>query len=248
MSRENGRVRPLVLCYHAVSDGWSHQLSVRPATFEQQLSSLLRRGFRGVGAEPGLDGDRRGVHVTFDDAFRSVANALPVLERLRIPATVFACAAHADEGRPLDVPELAAEAAAHPEELATMGWEELRSLVERGVEIGSHTVSHPHLPRLTDAEIEQELADSRTRLEEGLGRPCRILAYPYGEHDERVRVAAARVGYAAAFALASTAIPRDPFALSRVDLYRRDSIVSTTLKTSFLRRPAAALRRVVRPE
>jgi peptidoglycan/xylan/chitin deacetylase (PgdA/CDA1 family) len=239
---------PLVLCYHAVSDGWSHQLSVGPAAFERQLHSLRRRGFRGVGAQAALAGDRRGLHVTFDDAFRSVMNALPILERLEVPATVFACAGYADEGRPLDVPELAAEARAHPEELATMSWEELRSLVERGVEVGSHTVSHPHLPRLSDAEIDDELADSRTRLEDGLGRPCRFLAYPYGEHDRRVRAAARRLGYTAAFALANSAPgPRDPFALSRVDLYRKDNRVSTTLKTSFLRRPAAALRRVVPP-
>jgi peptidoglycan/xylan/chitin deacetylase (PgdA/CDA1 family) len=240
-------MRPLVLCYHAVSEGWSHQLSVGPAAFERQLSSLRRRGFRGVNAEAALDGSNRGLHVTFDDAFRSVANALPILERLRVPATVFACAGYADEGRPLDVPELAAEASAHPDELATMGWEELRGLVERGVEIGSHTVSHPHLPRLTDAEIEEELADSRARLEDGLGRPCRFLAYPFGEHDDRVRAAAQRVGYAAAFALASTATSsRDSFALPRVDLYRKDTTLSTALKTSFLRRPAAALRRVAR--
>ena len=236
----------LVLCYHAVSDGWSHELSVPPAAFERQLRSLRRRGFRGVAAETALDGDRRGLHVTFDDAFRSVANALPILERLNVPATVFACAAYADEGRPLDVPELAAEALAHPEELATMDWDGLRSLVERGVEIGSHTVSHPHLPRLSEAEIREELADSRARLEDGLGRPCNILAYPYGEHDDRVRVAARKAGYAAAFALANTALkPRDPFALSRVDLYRKDNRLSTILKTSLLRRPAAALRRVV---
>lgn len=240
-------MRPLVLCYHAVSDGWNHQLSVRPAAFERQLRSLRRRGFRGVGAEAALDGSRRGLHVTFDDAFRSVANALPILERLRVPATVFACAAYADQGRPLDVPELAAEALAHPDELATMGWEELRSLVERDVEIGSHTVGHPHLPRLSDAEIEEELADSRARLEDGLGRPCRFLAYPFGEHDERVRAAAQRVGYTAAFALASTATSSpDSFALPRVDLYRKDTTLSMALKTSFLRRPAAALRRVAR--
>jgi peptidoglycan/xylan/chitin deacetylase (PgdA/CDA1 family) len=198
-----------------------------------------------VGAQAALEG-KRGLHVTFDDAFRSVANALPVLERLQFPATVFACAAHAEEGRPLDVPELAAEARAHPDELATMDWDSLRDIAERGVEIGSHTVSHPHLPRLSDAEIEIELADSRARLEDGLGRACPYLAYPYGEHDERVRAAAQKVGYAGAFALASTAIPRDPFALSRVDLYRKDGLVSSTLKTSFLRRPAAALRGVVR--
>jgi peptidoglycan/xylan/chitin deacetylase (PgdA/CDA1 family) len=238
-------MRPLVLCYHAVSDGWEHQLSIGPAAFDRQLRALSRRGFRGVTADETLNGTR-GVHVTFDDAFRSVTNALPILERLSVPATVFACSAYADEGGPLAVPELAAEASAHPEELATMGWDELRGLVERGVEVGSHTVSHPHLPRLSDAEIEEELADSRARLEDGLGRPCRFLAYPFGEHDERVRAAARRVGYAAAFALAATATGSDdPYALPRVDLYRKDTTLSTALKTSFLRRPAGALRRVL---
>ena len=238
-------MRPLVLCYHAVSDGWEHQLSVGPAAFERQLRTLSRRGFRGVTADATLNGTR-GLHVTFDDAFRSVRNAVPILERLKVPATVFACSAYAEEGRPLAVPELAAEASAHPEELATMGWDELRGLVEHGVEIGSHTVSHPHLPLLSDAEIENELADSRARLEDGLSRPCRFLAYPFGEHDERVRAAAQRVGYVAAFALASTATgSRDPYALPRVDLYRKDTTLSTTLKTSFLRRPSGALRRVL---
>jgi peptidoglycan/xylan/chitin deacetylase (PgdA/CDA1 family) len=241
-------VRPLVLCYHALSDSWSHQLSVRPEAFEQLLRSLHRRGFRGVGAEAALEGADRGLHVTFDDAFRSVVNALGILEELRVPATVFACAAYADEGRPLDVPEVAAETQAYPEELSTMDWDELRSIVERGVEIGSHTVSHPHLPELSDAEIDIELADSRARLEDGLGRPCRFLAYPYGEHDARVRASAQRAGYRAAFALAGSAVSRDPFALPRVDIYRRDNALTTRLKTSVLRGPAAALRQVVRPE
>jgi peptidoglycan/xylan/chitin deacetylase (PgdA/CDA1 family) len=181
--------------------------------------------------------------VTFDDAFRSVANAVPILERLGLPATVFACAAYADEGRPLAVPELAAEASAHPEELATMSWDELRALAERGVEIGSHTVSHPHLPQLSEAEIRDELAESRSRFEDELGRPCRFVAYPYGEHDSRARAAARRAGYGLAFALASTAQPRDDFALPRIDLYRKDNRISTILKTSPLRRPVAAVRR-----
>jgi peptidoglycan/xylan/chitin deacetylase (PgdA/CDA1 family) len=237
----------LVLCYHAVSDGWDHQLSVGPAAFERQLRTLTLRGFRGVSAEAALNGSgSRGLHVTFDDAFKSVANALPILERLGLPATVFACAAYADQGAPLDVPELAAEARAHPDELATMSWDELRALAERGVGIGSHTVSHPHLPQLSEAEIQAELVDSRARLEAELGGPCRFLAYPYGEHDSRVRAAARRAGYAGAFALATSAIdPRDDFALSRVDLYRKDSRLSTIIKTSPLRRPAAALRRAL---
>jgi peptidoglycan/xylan/chitin deacetylase (PgdA/CDA1 family) len=235
----------LVLCYHAVSDGWDHQLSVGPAAFERQLRTLTLRGFRGVAADEALNRSR-GLHVTFDDAFRSVTNALPILERLGLPATVFACAAYADEGRPLDVPELAAEASAHPGELATMSWDELRALAERGVEIGSHTVSHPHLPQLSEDEIQTELVDSRARFEDELGGPCRFLAYPYGEHDSRVRAAARRAGYAGAFALATGADNRDDFALPRVDLYRKDSRLSTILKTSPLRRPAAALRRALK--
>jgi peptidoglycan/xylan/chitin deacetylase (PgdA/CDA1 family) len=231
-----------VLCYHAVSDGWEHQLSVGPAAFERQLRTLALCGLRGAPADAAVNRGR-GLHVTFDDAFRSVANAVPILERLGLPATVFACAAYADEGRPLAVPELAAEASAHPEELATMSWDELRALAERGVEIGSHTVSHPHLPQLSEAEIRDELAESRSRFEDELGRPCRFVAYPYGEHDSRARAAARRAGYGLAFALASTAQPRDDFALPRIDLYRKDNRISTILKTSPLRRPVAAVRR-----
>ena len=107
--------------------------------------------------------------MTFDDAYRNVEEGLAVLERLRIPATVFACSGYAENGRPLDVPELAEEALAHPQEMATMNWEELHGLADRGVEIGSHTITHPHLTRLSDAELSRELQDSRSRLEDELG-------------------------------------------------------------------------------
>ena len=82
--------RPLVLCYHAVSDEWDHLLAVRPRAFERQLTSLLRRGYRPVGASEALAGQGRLLHVTFDDAYRNIAAALEILERLGVPATVFA--------------------------------------------------------------------------------------------------------------------------------------------------------------
>src|SRR6188472_3791821 len=104
------RSGPLVLCYHAVSVTWEHDLSVRPADLERQLRSLVRRGFRGVSAGDLLGAAGRRVHVTFDDAYKSVANAVPILERIGLHATVFGCTHYADAGRPLDVPELAGEA------------------------------------------------------------------------------------------------------------------------------------------
>jgi peptidoglycan/xylan/chitin deacetylase (PgdA/CDA1 family) len=179
--------------------------------------------------------------VTFDDAYRNVADALATLEQLEVHATVFACTGYAVDGRPLDVPEVASAAAADPQHMATMNWDELRALADRGVEIGSHTITHPHLPRLGDLELDRELRDSRTLLQDQLGRPCRFLAYPFGDDDERVYRAAERAGYEGAFSLRGRAGRDDRYAIPRVDIYRKDSSVHVWLKTSSLRRPAIAV-------
>jgi peptidoglycan/xylan/chitin deacetylase (PgdA/CDA1 family) len=225
------RFQPLVLCYHAVSDSWPDRLAVGPGMLERQLRSLLRRRYRPASVFSVVGGSGKLLHVTFDDAYRSVANALPVLERLRVPATIFACPGFADDGRALDVPELAMEAAKYPDELATMNWDQLESLVERGVEVGSHTVTHAHLTHLSDAELTRELRESRERLEARLARPCRYLAYPYGEEDARVRASARAAGYAAAFGLPGNEEPVDCYSVPRVGVWRTDNVVRFTVKT-----------------
>jgi peptidoglycan/xylan/chitin deacetylase (PgdA/CDA1 family) len=224
----------MILCYHGVSDAWEHALAVRPSALERQLQALLRRGYRPTTAETALQGGRKVLHVTFDDAFRNVGSAIPALERLGVPATVFVCADYASDGRPLQVPRLAEEAKAHPEHLATMTWDQLRGLAERGFEIASHTMTHENLPTLSDAELERELRESKQLIETELGRACRYLAYPWGEHDDRVRAATRKAGYEAAFALRGGANGGDRYAVPRIDLYRKDHLVRAMLKTSFV--------------
>ena len=211
---------PLVLCYHAVSSTWDHRLSIRPELLLRQVRLLSRF---------------RRVHVTFDDAFRSATTVFPELQRLGFPITVFVCTGLARTGAPLTIPELAGD---DPEALATMSWDELRSLAERGVEIQSHGVSHAHLMRLSDEELRAELLDSKAEIEDQLGRPCSELAFPYGEHDERVREAAQTAGYARAFALRD-APKDDPWAKRRLDLYRRHTPARALLLTTPLHRFAA---------
>lgn len=179
--------------------------------------------------------------MTFDDAYADIAGALDTLERLRVPATIFASTGFADEGRPLAVPELADEAARNPDRLATMDWDRLREAAGRGFTIGSHTVSHPHLPTLSDAELDRELTESRRQVEDEIGGPCDILAYPYGEHDERVQRAVERSGYRLAFALWDGSSRRNRFALPRPDVYRGDSLFRATLKTTPIKPFASAL-------
>jgi peptidoglycan/xylan/chitin deacetylase (PgdA/CDA1 family) len=196
-----GARRSLVLCYHAVSSTWEHRLCIQPVLLVRQVRALSRFWT---------------VRATFDDAFRSAATVFPDLERLGVPVQIFVCTRYARAGAPLSIPELAGD---DPAELATMSWDELREHRDRGVRIGSHAVSHPHLTRLSDSELRDELEDSRGEIEAELGRPCRELAYPYGEHDERVRVAVRAAGYDRGYSLRGR--KRDPYALPRVDLYRR---------------------------
>jgi peptidoglycan/xylan/chitin deacetylase (PgdA/CDA1 family) len=230
----------VVLCYHRVSTAEPHRLAVSPDAIESHLRLLLRRYEPGTAADV-VGGRARVVHVTFDDAYRSIESALAILERLRVPATVFVCTGYADEGRPLRIAELRDDVDAAPEEWATLRWDELRELSERGVEIGSHTVGHAHLTRLGDDELERELRDSRAQIEDELGLACRYLAYPFGEHDARVRRAAEQVGYDAAFAVDA---PRnaDRWAIPRVDLYWRDTGVRGRFRLSPLLWGAARLR------
>jgi peptidoglycan/xylan/chitin deacetylase (PgdA/CDA1 family) len=227
------RGHPIVLCYHATSATWDSHLSVPPRTVELQVRRWLARGYRPGSAEEVVGGKGRLLHVTFDDAFLSIRDVMPLLERLGVRPTVFACSTLADQGGgPLDVPELAAELEDSPAELVTMGWDDLRDLSSRGVEVGAHTATHPHLTQLPSAELDDELRVSRERIEEELGRPCRIFAYPYGESDERVRAAARAAGYEAAFGLPGTINWRDRYDLPRVGIWRADGRIKLALKAS----------------
>lgn len=221
---------PLVLCYHGASAEWVTGLSIAPEVIVAQLEALVRRGFRGAQAEDVVEGDGKLLHVTFDDAYRSVERVLPDLERLGVPATIFVCSALAPDGRGVGVAELAGERAAYPDELLTMDWPTLRRLADAGVEIGSHTRTHAHLTQLGDEELERELVESRREIADALGRPCRFLAYPYGEEDERVRAAARAAGYEAGFGLPGRR--GDRMSVPRVGLYRRDTPLRVRLKTS----------------
>jgi peptidoglycan/xylan/chitin deacetylase (PgdA/CDA1 family) len=226
------KLRPLVLCYHAISDDWPDALAVRLNAFERQLERILASGYRPAGAAEAAAATGKLVHVTFDDAFRSVSRALPVLQRLGVSATVFACPGFADGDGTFAIPELAAQLPKNSEHLQTMGWSDLRELVDQGVEIGSHTLTHPHLTALDDHELHRELRESRKRLEDELSASCRFLAYPYGDQDERVRRAARASGYVAAFALPGRQTAADLYAVPRVGIWREDGSVRMRVKTS----------------
>ncbi len=62
----------------------------------------------------------------------------------------------------------------------TLDWGELRELEQAGVRIESHGISHRPLAELEIDESAREIAISKLRLEEALGRPVRAFAYVKG--------------------------------------------------------------------
>lgn len=225
----------LVLSYHAVSERWPAALSVTPERLEAQLRLLVSRGYRGRTFSDAVHGDtgERVVAVTFDDGFRSVLeHALPILSRLGLQATVFVPTNFPDGG-PMTWPGIDTWLGGeHETELLPLSWGELRRLGDAGWEVGSHTCSHPFLSRLDQAELERELGESRRRVEQELGRPCRSLAYPYGDHDERVVRAAAAAGYQAGCIVPRRLTRPAPLAWPRIGVYHGNGQLAFRAKVS----------------
>lgn len=238
----------LVLCYHALSTSWGAALSTTPGRFERQLRLLLSRGYRALTfGEAVASPEQEGIlAVTFDDGYHSVVKeARPILDRLGIPATVFAPTDFIGSDRPMRWAGIEQWLGGpHEPELMPMTWAELRTLADDGWEIGSHTGSHPRLTQVDDSTLEDQLVRSKRACEEQLGRPCTSLAYPYGDVDARVIGAARRAGYRAAAALPDRGTGSSGrFNYPRIGIYRADGALRFRVKvapsTAFLRRSRA---------
>ena len=107
------------------------------------------------------------VALTIDDAFMSVYNnAWPILVDNKIPFTIFVATDPIDQGLN-----------------GYMSWDQIRELKNNGVEIGSQTKSHPHMHRLSEENIRDEINYSNTRFIDELGEKPNLFAYPYGEYN-----------------------------------------------------------------
>jgi peptidoglycan/xylan/chitin deacetylase (PgdA/CDA1 family) len=76
---------------------------------------------------------------------------------------------------------------------------DVAAMVAGGMTIGFHTLEHPDLTSLSDADLARAVERGRDDLGAAAGVAIRLFAYPYGRTDDRVSEAVARAGYAAAF-------------------------------------------------
>jgi peptidoglycan/xylan/chitin deacetylase (PgdA/CDA1 family) len=202
-----------VLMYHKVNDLSPNPTTVPTEVFAEQMELLERLGYQPVSLEAVRDHYLEGTPlppgaalITFDDGYRdNLENALPVLREHGYPAVLFVPIAYLDDGRPLPHEELLMTLGVRN---ATLDWDELAELEAGGVRIESHGIGHWPLSALDPAEATREIALSKLRLEERLGREVDAFAYVKGsqadyrpEHASLVQQA----GYKLAFTSVSGA-------------------------------------------
>lgn len=216
-------LRVPILTYHYVSvppdasDSLRVKLSVRPEFFARQMRYLSEKGYTTITLGDlllAVDGKIRlpdkPVILTFDDGYRDFyTNAFPVLKQYGFRSTIFVI--YNSMGLS-----------------GNLTRDQIRELFKSGlVDVGAHTISHPHLASLATDSARREIVESKERLSQELEIPIAYFSYPYGsystENIEMVRSA----GFAAAVTLNRGFVhtKKDVFTLHRITVGQWDDAV-----------------------
>ncbi|MCW2600015.1 MAG: polysaccharide deacetylase [Frankiales bacterium] len=193
------------LLYHGVPDnhanGLRKQLTAMQArgdflTWEQGLSALA--------SDVPLSGPR--FCLSFDDGHKEwTSTVLPLLAELKVPATFFITTNKVVTG----------------ESQEQITWRDCTCLLEAGMHIGSHTITHARLALLSAGAARREVLDSKDELEGRLGVPVLDFSAPFGlpdvDYTDRDLQVVMEAGYrSCASALPGRMSPGDsPFAVRR---------------------------------
>ncbi len=153
--------------------------------------------------------------LTFDDGYEDFyTHAMPVLERLNCPASVYIVTRRLGETNTWDALEMPEARLLTPSQVREVG--------ARGVRFGVHSATHPRLSQLTPAARVQEIAGAKQDLEALVQREAEVFCYPHWDQDDDVRAEVMAAGYSAA--LGGEQPAHEPSLLHRVDLGRLDAL------------------------
>lgn len=206
-------------------------LYVTPETFRRQLTELAGEGFAACGpGEACSNGEvRPRIALTFDDGFRNVfENALGPLGDYKKTAIQFLVPKFIGK---LNEWDLRDGETAEP----LMDARQIREWLRAGHAIGSHSLTHARLTRLTVRDAREEIFASKKSLEDLFGIAVEHFCYPYGDWNESVRELVVEAGYRTActteFGINTPATP--PLALHRITV-RHPTRTLRSLKAKLL--------------
>jgi len=212
----------VVLCYHEI-------VPEHPEKFANQVKEVIRitKPVNADYKEP-LQRGKHYVAITFDDGFQCLLeNAFPELYRYRIPFTVFIPTAFIGQS-----PGWITDEKNKNRNEFVMTSEQIKTIQENLVTVGSHCVTHPHLTLMKESEVRKELIESRNNLKDIWSSEIKLLAFPYGEYNEKILEWAKQAGYKRVFSGLPTApfSKKDGFLSGRIDVSPDDWLIEFRLK------------------
>ncbi len=214
-----------VLAYHKINDlELEDKFTVRIKDFAEQMSYFYKKGFRTISLSKYVEFISQGKSIphkhfvlTFDDGYEDFyLNALPILTKYNFQATVFIVADLAGKENEWDIKN---GYRSH----RLMDWTQIREIMKSGIEIGSHTLTHPNLCLCSDDALDYEIAQSKLILEEKTNCKIEFLAYPFGKFSERVKNFVIKHNYRGACAITDNNL-KDKLAIGRIEITNHDSI------------------------
>lgn len=207
-----------------------------PARFESHMRLLRDNGYNvlGLGEVASCIAAQRvvparSVVVTLDDGFRdNYENAFPILQRYRIPATIFLASGLMEKTNAW------MEGRGYPSR-QMLNWDEIAEMANAGIDFGGHTLTHARLSELPEDRALAEIAEGRQLIEDRLGRAIAHFAYPYGLYNERTPALVQQAGYALACSTHSGFNNRhsDAYMLRRLEVYGTDTARQLARKLTF---------------
>lgn len=218
---------PILLYHHIKENTGENDFSVSVETFDRQMKYLKEKGYKSIKFE---DIDKTNLKkkfiITFDDGYNDIYfNILPVLKKYGFTATVFLVVDCIGKTNMWDNTG---------DKILT--YSQINELVEQGFSIGSHTLTHPHLTRITIEECIREIKNSKIILEDKFKVEVKTFSYPYNEVNDKIKDIVEKAGYnfACAISTKSKSVLADKFAIRRVYVKTSDTMLDFKRKISRL--------------
>jgi peptidoglycan/xylan/chitin deacetylase (PgdA/CDA1 family) len=216
-----GEANVPILMYHHIADlaidatetqtAWT----VTPQDFDAQMQWLEHNGYRTITMAQLIahlknrqNLPAKPIIISFDDGWEEqFSTAFSILTKYGLSGTFFVYT------HPLDHTEY-------------MTWAQAQELVAAGMDIQSHSLTHPHLRTMPPDAAFKEIAESKATLEKRLGKPVVAFCYPFGEYNDAIIEMVKRAGYESAVTLASGYRQRadELYTLRRLHVSYHDSL------------------------
>lgn len=181
-----------VLNYHSIAYEKGNPIRMPKEQFENEMKYIKENGYTTLTLDElyeyfqnSVSVPDKSIVITFDDGYEdNYTTAFPILKKYDLKANIFIITSTVDK---------------NPAYLTS---EQMKEMESYGIQMASHTATHRDLDSLSYDEQYKELAESKTFLENLLGRPIDYIAYPSGKCNEDTVKAAKAAGYTMAFTTA----------------------------------------------